>query len=432
MPDAQRGHGCVRAVGWRFVAVYALAYMSTCLLLLAPLLVTPGTQGQLPRRDRPGTSSLALVTGVGACWRSSPTRSSGDSATAPRRRWACGDRGWSPASSGALSASSRRAGADSIPVVLLGWCLAQLFFNAPASRHGRRAAGPGPHRSARCRLRGPRRVPADRVGGRHVPRRALRRNQLAMFLAPCAIGGSSSAVRRQARRPPPGRGAQTAWSMREFAEHVLRQPASQPRLRVGVRQPLPLRPGLRLPRHVPGLLPARPVGSAEDEVPHQIFLGTLAQSAVLVAASLVGGQALGPGRAPQGLRPRGSSSTGWPCSGSPGQRLQRLPGRHGHRRPRVRDVHGRRPRPGRRRAARPGHRRQGPRRVQHGRSPPFSVAPALAPASWPSAAAATACCTASPASAPCSRPRRSCPSRASAEPTTPADTGGSQRPGRLR
>ena len=30
----------IRAVGWRFVALYALAYMSTCLLFLAPLLVS--------------------------------------------------------------------------------------------------------------------------------------------------------------------------------------------------------------------------------------------------------------------------------------------------------------------------------------------------------------------------------------------------------
>jgi MFS family permease len=32
------------------------------------------------------------------------------------------------------------------------------------------------------------------------------------------------------------------------------------------------------------------IGSAEDDVPHQVFLGTLTQSVVLVAASLVGGR----------------------------------------------------------------------------------------------------------------------------------------------
>ena len=42
------------------------------------------------------------------------------------------------------------------------------------------------------------------------------------------------------------------------------------------------------------------LGSAEDDVPRQIFLGTLAQAVVVVVASLVGGPALGPDGPPQG------------------------------------------------------------------------------------------------------------------------------------
>ena len=40
--------------------------------------------------------------------------------------------------------------------------------------------------------------------------------------------------------------------------HVLRQSAAQPGLRLGVRQPVPARHRLRLPGHLPGVLPARP------------------------------------------------------------------------------------------------------------------------------------------------------------------------------
>src|ERR1035441_4294158 len=119
--------------------------------------------------------------------------------------------------------------------------------------------------------------------------------------------------------------------------HVLRQPAEEPGLLLGFRQPLHVRPGLRVPGYLPGLLPAgqdrdrqgrcaaadipwhtRPVrsphsrfmfvlayaflvtyqayylldkiGTAKADVPQQIFLGTLAQSVVLIAASLIGGK----------------------------------------------------------------------------------------------------------------------------------------------
>ena len=54
------------------------------------------------------------------------------------------------------------------------------------------------------------------------------------------------------------------------------------------------------------------IGSDEDDVPHQIFLSTLVQSAVVVVASLVGGRLSRPDRAPEGLRagsPR--RSTAW-------------------------------------------------------------------------------------------------------------------------
>ena len=56
----------VRAVGWRFVSLYALAYMSTCLLFLAPLLVSLALKvNSLVGLDA-APNSLALVAGAGA------------------------------------------------------------------------------------------------------------------------------------------------------------------------------------------------------------------------------------------------------------------------------------------------------------------------------------------------------------------------------
>ena len=56
----------IRAVGWRFVALYALAYMSTCLLFLAPLLVSLALKVSSLVGIEQAPNSLALVAGVGA------------------------------------------------------------------------------------------------------------------------------------------------------------------------------------------------------------------------------------------------------------------------------------------------------------------------------------------------------------------------------
>ena len=79
-----------------------------------------------------------------------------------------------------------------------------------------------------------------------------------MLLVPCAVGAlPRAAVRRPAHRPPARARHQPPWSVRELLAHLLRQPAPQPGLRLGVRQPVPAGHRLRLPRHLPGLLPAR-------------------------------------------------------------------------------------------------------------------------------------------------------------------------------
>jgi MFS family permease len=56
------------------------------------------------------------------------------------------------------------------------------------------------------------------------------------------------------------------------------------------------------------------IGSAKAEVPQQIFLGTLTQSAVVVAASLIGGKLSDrTGRRKSSCSPR-RSCTAWRCS----------------------------------------------------------------------------------------------------------------------
>ena len=147
--------------------------------------------------------------------------------------------------------------APSIPVVLVGWCIAQLFFNAllaaqvavlpdqvPTAQRGLVSGVLGV-----C-------LPIASVSGTFLVQ-LFTGNQLAMFLVPCAIGGFFIllfAVTLNDRRL--ANGGQAGLVAAGIRQHVLRQPAEEPGLRLGLRQPLPVRAGLRLPDHLPGLLPA--------------------------------------------------------------------------------------------------------------------------------------------------------------------------------
>ena len=53
-------------VGWGFIVPYTLAYMSTCLVFLAPALVTLALKVNSLVGIEQAPKSLALVTGIGA------------------------------------------------------------------------------------------------------------------------------------------------------------------------------------------------------------------------------------------------------------------------------------------------------------------------------------------------------------------------------
>jgi MFS family permease len=116
-------------------------------------------------------------------------------------------------------------------------------------------------------------------------------NQLAMFLAPCAIGGffillfaGTLKDRRLAKADRP------TWSLREFASTFYVNPRKNPDFgwAFASRFMLLLAYAFLVTYQAYYLLDK--IGSAEADVPHQIFLGTLVQSAAVVAASLIGGK----------------------------------------------------------------------------------------------------------------------------------------------
>jgi MFS family permease len=278
-------------VGWGFIALYALAYMSTALVFLAPALVSLALKVNSLVGSDQAPNSLSLVTGIGALvslfgnpffGRMSDRTSS---RLGMRRPWMV--IGLAGGSLGILIVAL----APNIAVVLLGWCLAQLFFNAllaamvavlpdqvPPAQRGLVSGVLGV-----C-------LPTASVTGTYVVQ-LFTGNQLAMFLGPCAIAGFFILVfavtlkdRRLAATDKP------AWSLREFLRTFYVNPRLAPDFAWAFvsRFMFVLAYAVLSTYQVYYLLDS--IGSAEDDVPHQIFLGTLIQAVVLVAASLVGGR----------------------------------------------------------------------------------------------------------------------------------------------
>jgi MFS family permease len=279
-------------VGWGFISLYTLAYMSTSLLFIAPLLVTLALKVDSLVGIERAPSSLALVAGVGALLAmvGNPFFGKMSDRTASRlgmrRPWMV--IGLVGGSLGIFIVAL----APNIPVVLAGWCIAQLFFNAllaamvavlpdqvPAVQRGLVSGVLGV-----C-------LPVAAVCGTFLVK-LFSGNLLAMFLVPCVIGGVFILLfavtlkdRRLARAEKP------AWSLREFASTFYVNPRQSPDFAWAFASRFMFVLAYAFLATYQAYYLLDKIGSAKADVPQQIFLGTLAQSAVIVAASLIGGKA---------------------------------------------------------------------------------------------------------------------------------------------
>jgi MFS family permease len=281
----------VRRVGWGFISLYTLAFISTSLVFIAPLLVTLALKVNSLVGIERAPDSLALVAGIGALLAMFGNPFFGKMS----------DRTWSrlgmrrPWMVIGLVGGSLGIGvvalAPSIAVVIVGWCLAQLFFNAllaamvavlpdqvPTAQRGLVAGVLGV-----C-------TPIASVSGTFLVK-LFTGSQLAMFGAPCAIGGFFIVLfavtlkdRRLAKADKP------TWSLREFASTFYVNPRKNPDFAwaFASRFMFVLAYAFLVTYQAYYLL--EKIGSAKAEVPQQIFLGTLVQSVVVVAASLIGGK----------------------------------------------------------------------------------------------------------------------------------------------
>lgn len=179
--------------------------------------------------------------------------------------------------------------APSVPAVLLGWCVAQVGFNAllaamaavlpdqvPAAQRGTVAGILGI-----C-------VPVASVIAAALIT-LLAASQLAVFMVPCGIAAVFTVLfaitMKDSRESAPGR-----WSLRDMASSVLVNPRVNPDFGwVFVSRFLLVLAYAFLTTFLAYYLLAQ-LHSTEREVPAQILLGTVVQSAIVVLASVAGGK----------------------------------------------------------------------------------------------------------------------------------------------
>ncbi|MEO6511079.1 MAG: MFS transporter [Nocardioides sp.] len=273
-----------------FIAAYAAAYLATSLVFIAPLLVTLSLKVNSLVGTERGANNLSLIAGVGAlvsmvgnplCGRLSDRTTS---RFGMRRPWLL--IGLAGGTCGILVVAL----APTVWVMLIGWCCAQLFFNAtlaamvavlpdqiPPEQRGTVAGILGV-----C-------LPIASVGGTYVVN-VFAGHELLMFLAPCAIGGvlivGFVLLLDDRRLDPVDR---PPWSLRQLASTYYVSPRRHPDFAwaFASRFLFVLAYAFLVTYQAFYLLDH--LGTDSDDLPHKIFLGTLTQSVVVVAAALFGG-----------------------------------------------------------------------------------------------------------------------------------------------
>ena len=278
-------------VGWGFVVLYTLSYLGTCLLFIAPLAVTLALKvNDLVGKDA-APASLALVAGAGSAVSlvGNPLFGRLSDRTASRwgmrRPWMVG--GLVVGTAGIVVVAT----ATSVATVVLGWCVAQLFYNAVLAVHVAVLPDQVPT-SQRGMVSGVLGVclPVASIGATFVVK-LFSGHELAMFLLPCAVGGVLILVfaanlddRRLAAEVRP------AWTLRDVVDTFIVNPRRHPDFAWAFlsRFLLVMAYAFLTTYQVYFLLDR--LHRAEADIPGLVFLGTLAQSSAVVLASLVGGR----------------------------------------------------------------------------------------------------------------------------------------------
>ena len=278
-------------VGRGFVSLYALSYAGGALVFLAPLLISLALKvNSLVGIDQ-APKNLALVTGVGSLLAivSNPffgrLSDRTTSRLGRRRPWML--IGLAGGTVGTLTI----AVAPSIPVVLLGWCICQVFFNAllaaqAAVLHDQVPTG---QRGTVSGILGVC-LPVASVTGTYLVQ-AFDQAVLTMFLVPCLVGGAFVLV--FAARLPDLRldpAERKPWSLRELVGSFYVDPRGNADFAWAFASRFFVVTAYAFLVTYQAYYLLEELGTAEDDVPHQIFLGTLVQSAAIVVTSPIAGK----------------------------------------------------------------------------------------------------------------------------------------------
>ena len=278
-------------VGRRFITLYALSYAGGSLLFLGPLLVSLALKVNDLVGIDDAPKNLALVTGVGSLLAivSNPLFGRlSDRTTSPlgmRRPWMI------VGLVGGAVGTVTVALAPSIGVVLVGWCVAQVFLNALLAAQAAILPDQVPtvQRGLVSGILGIC-LPVASVAATYLVQ-VFEGRQLMMFLAPLLVGGvlvviftSSLNDRRLdvADRPP--------WSLRQLVGTFYVSPRANPDFAWAFTSRFMLVMAYAFLVTYQAYFLIDQVGIVEGDVAHQIYLGTLAQSVTLIIASPLTGR----------------------------------------------------------------------------------------------------------------------------------------------
>lgn len=281
--------GCVRRVGWPFVAAYGIAYTGLWMALLPPILV--GLAMRVREIDPAhATGSLSLVVGVGALLALFGNPFFGRLSDRTTSRFGM-RRPWLLAGAlGGMSGLLVIATAASVPQLLLGWCITQLAYNAQLAALAAILADqvPAPQRGTVSGIVGIS-LPLGMVGGTFLVD-ALARSTLAIFLVPAAIALAGALVLARAlpdQRLAAARRPRYGW--REFLGSFWLNPLRSPDFAWAWGNRFLLYAGVALLMTYQEFYLIRQLGCAPAEVPQRIFLSTLVQSCAVALFSAAGG-----------------------------------------------------------------------------------------------------------------------------------------------
>lgn len=277
-------------VGWGFITFHALAYTGTWLALLTPVLVTIALKVRQLAPETPA-SSLSLVLGLGAFFALVGNPLFGrlsDRTTSRfgmRRPWLIGG-----AICGAL-ALLLIATATTITMVLAGWCLAQLAFNAvlaaiiavlpdqvPIAQRGTVAGVMGI-----C-------LPLGQVSGTFLVQ-SVATSTVLTFMLPAAIGVAVVllfAFSLRDRRLPPGSALPFGW--RDIAAIYWVNPRQYPDFGWTWLSRLLLVLGTAFLNTYQPFYLIDKLGHDAERIPTLIFQGILVQTVAIIAVSVLGGR----------------------------------------------------------------------------------------------------------------------------------------------